>query len=58
MSLSDVLPDGDVANVKVLHVVGALHVVVHHTFACAAEGLDGVNLTLLENNKVKKILVS
>lgn len=52
--LSAILPDGDVANVKVLHVVRTLHVIVHDTFACAAERLNGVNLTFLENNKRKE----
>lgn len=42
------LPDGDVADVKVLHVVRALHVVVDHSFTCAAKGLDGVNFSLLQ----------
>lgn len=41
------LPDGDVAHVKVLHVVGALHVVVHHPLTRAAKRLDGVNFSLL-----------
>lgn len=40
-------PDGDVAHVKVLHVVRTFHVVVHHSFTGAAEGLDGVNFSLL-----------
>lgn len=41
------LPDGDVADIEVLHVVRALHVVVDHAFTCAAKRLDGVNLSLL-----------
>lgn len=44
-------PDWDVANVKVFHIVRALHVIVDHTFACAAKRLDGVNLSLLQGGR-------
>lgn len=49
-SARHILPEWHVANFKVLHVVGDLHVIMHHTLACAAEGLDSVHLTLLECN--------
>lgn len=42
------LPDGDVPNIKVLHVVGAFHVIMDHTLPCAPERLNGINLSLLE----------
>lgn len=38
------------ADVKVFHVVRALHVVVDHTFTRAAERLDGVHLALLQSD--------
>lgn len=48
------LPDGDVADVKVLHVVRALHVVVDHAFPCAAKRLDGVNLSFLRRQSTQR----
>jgi len=41
-------PDGNVPHVEVLHVVRALHVVVHDALSCAAKRLNGVNLALLQ----------
>lgn len=51
-------PDGDVADIKVFHVVGALHVVVDHTFTCAAKRLDGVNLSFLKKQNKENSLSS
>lgn len=48
-------PDGDVADVKVFHVVRALHVVVDHTFTCAAKRLDGINLSFLQGDNAPSI---
>lgn len=39
-----------VSNVEVLHVMRALHVVVHRTSSCAAERFDGVDVAFLRNN--------
>ena len=39
--------EGDVAHVKVLHVMRALEVLAHVALAGAPEGLDGKELTLL-----------
>lgn len=51
MKTDQLLPDWDVADVKVFHIVRALHVVVDHTFTCAAKRLDGVNLSLLQGER-------
>lgn len=51
ITADELLPDGDVADVKVFHVVRALHVVMDHTFPCAAKRLDGVNLSLLQGEQ-------
>lgn len=42
-----VLPYGHMANVEVLHVVGALHVVVHGSPSCASECFNGVDVAFL-----------
>jgi len=34
-------------NFKVFHVMGTLHVIMHHPFPSAAKGLDGINLSFL-----------
>lgn len=44
-------PERDEACVKVLHVVGALHVVVYVSLTCAAKCLNGIELILLEVNQ-------
>ena len=40
------------AHVEILHVVGALHVLVDVALACGPEGLDGVELVLLHKNRL------
>lgn len=56
MRTDQLSPDWDVADVKVFHIVGALHVVVDNTFTCAAKRLDGVNLSLLQGGKKTHLL--
>ena len=45
-----ILPEWHMANFKVLHVVGDIHVIMHHSLACAAEGLNSIHLTFLKSN--------
>lgn len=48
-------PDWDVADIKVFHIVRAFHVVVNHTFTCAAKSLNGINLSLLQSGNTQSV---
>ena len=56
--LGNVLPQGDVSDLKVLHVVWTLHVVMNHSPPRTAEGLNRKKLTLLKSKRSKSVLSS
>ena len=56
--LGNVLPQGDVSDLKVLHVVWTVHVVMNHTLSRTAEGLNRKELTLLKSKRSKSVLSS